>query len=458
MKSTLEKKRPKLVAALIETFGFSPWFASIVALFLVMLAGAAAVWLWLSAPPRTVTLLTGPPGTSFDRYAHFVEGANREAKTYDALLAERGITLKVVATEGSTDNLKRLSTSSSDNVIGFVQGGLVGENPPPHLVSLGSVAYQPLWVFYRGTSRIQLLSELAGKRIGIGAKGTATHNLATTLLQMNGLTAAPTTLIEQAAENSASALLGGQLDAIFLMGEAASLQTLRTLLRAPNVQLYHFTQADAYVRRLSYLNKIVLPQGAIDFGQNLPAQDVALVGPTVELLAPKQFNGALSDIVLDAARRVHGRAGLLARQNEFPAPLVREYPISSDAQRYYKSGLGFTYQIVPSFWIASLINRVLVAIVPLILLIIPAMRLLPLAYRWSVQLRIYRCYRPLLRLENEVQTPLTGHQAKEMLSRLDEIEHDVNKLRVPASFAFQFYALREHVDFVRARLNAVAAA
>src|ERR1044072_1517276 len=129
-------KRPKLVTTLIENFGFSPLFPSIVPLFLVMLVGAAAVWLWLSAPPRTVTLLTGPPGTSFDRYAHYVQGANREAKTYDALLTQRGVKLGVVSTEGSSDNLKRLLASSANNLAGFVQGGLVGENPPADLVSL----------------------------------------------------------------------------------------------------------------------------------------------------------------------------------------------------------------------------------------------------------------------------------------------------------------------------------
>ena len=212
------------------------------------------------------------------------------------------------------------------------------------------------------------------------------------------------------------------------------------------------------MRRIPFLSKIVIPQGAIDFGQNLPAQDVALVGRTVELLARKAFNGALSDIVLDTARAVHERAGLLARRNEFPAPLTGEYPVSSDAQRYYKSGLGLTYELVGSFWIASMINRVVVAIVPLALLTIPAMRLVPLAYRWSVQLRIYRYYRPLLRLEDETQPPLTPARARELLAQLEEIERDVNKLRVPASFAFQFYALREHVDFVRARHVTVAAA
>ena len=456
MQSLPEKKRPKLVAALIETFGFSPWFATIVALFLVFLAAAAVVWLWLSAPPRTVTLLSGPPGTSFDRYAHRVEGANPDAKTYAELLAEKGIKVEVVQTAGSLDNLTRLKSSTSRSTIGFVQGGLAGSNPPENLVSLGSVAYQPLWVFYRGAAKIQRLSELAGKRIGVGPKASGTHALATALLQMNGITGAPTTLDEQDAEGASNALRRGELDAIFLMGEAASLQTLRTLLRTPEVQLYHFTQADAYVRRVPYLNKIVLPQGSLDFGLNLPAQDVALVGPAVELIAPKELNGAVADIVLDAARRVHGRAGLLARRGEFPAPLEREFPISEDAQRYYKSGLGFTYRYFP-FEIASLINRVLVAIVPLLLLLIPALRILPLAYRWSVQLRIYRYYRPLLRLENEAKTPLQPEERHELLARLDEIEDGVNRLKVPASFAYQFYALRGHVAFVRSRLKAAAA-
>ncbi len=217
-------------------------------------------------------------------------------------------------------------------------------------------------------------------------------------------------------------------------------------------------RADAYVRRVPFLYKIVLPQGAIDFGQNLPAQDVALVGRTVELLARKSFNGALNDILLDTARSVHERAGLLSRRSEFPSPMTGEYPVSSDAQRFYKNGLGLTYQLVGSFWLASMINRIVVAIVPLALLIIPAMRIVPLAYRWSVQLRIYRYYRPLLRLEDETQPPLTRERARELLAQLTEIEREVNKLRVPASFAFQFYALREHVDFVRARLNVVAAA
>lgn len=442
------KSRPALVTALIETFGFSPWLATLVALFLLLLAGAAVVWLWMSTPPRTLTITSGPPGSSFER----------NAEAYQEKLATRGVTLKILPSGGSLDNLKRLQSPDSGADVGFVQGGVVGESDISDLVSLGSISYQPLWVFYRGTTRITRLSELAGKRIGIGAPGSGTHTLARILLEANAITGAPTTLVDQAAEGAASELLEGKLDALFLMGDSAPLTTLRTLIRTPDIQLYHFSQADAYVRRNAYLNKIILPQGAIDFGKNLPAQDVALIGPTVELVARKGLNSALSDMLLDVAQEVHRKPSILQKRGEFPAPLERDFELSPDALRFYKSGKGVVYNFVHSFWLASLINRLLIAIVPIILVLIPTIRYFPLMYKWSVQLRIYRCYRPLLRLERDAQMPLNYERAQELLQRLDEIHADVNKLRVPASFAYQFYALQGHVAFVRQRLRSAAAA
>ena len=437
-------RRPKLVTALIETFGFSPLLASLAALLLVFLGAAAALWVVLSSPPRTITISTGPEGSTFQRYA----------ERYREQLAPHGITLKIVPSGGSLDNLQRLQAPGSGVDLGFVQGGLAGDIPPPGLVSLGSVSYQPLWVFYRGTAHLARLAELAGKRVGIGADGSGVQELARALLSANGITGAPTTLVEQASEEAAKDFQAGKLDAIFLMGDSAPTKLVGSLLRNEGVQLYNFTQADAYVRKLSYLNKIVLPQGAIDFSTNLPASDVALVGPAVELVARKGLNSSVSDLLLMVAQKVHGKAGMLAKRGEFPAPVEREFTLSEDALRYYKSGQGITYKLVNSFWLANLLNRLLVAIVPIILILIPAIRFLPVAYRWSVQLRIYRCYRPLLQLERDAVAPLAAVQVEELLGRLDAIEADVNALKVPASFASQFYDLRNHLAFVRERLKA----
>jgi hypothetical protein len=173
----------------------------------------------------------------------------------------------------------------------------------------------------------------------------------------------------------------------------------------------------------------------------------------VELVARKNLNSALSDLLLEVAKTVHGRASLLQKRGEFPAALEHEFPLSEDAQRYYKSGKGFFYRTVRSFWLASLINRLLVAVVPLVLVLIPAIRYLPVVYRMSIQLRLYRCYRPLLRVERETFGPLTQERVQELLRRVDEIEATVNALKVPASFADRFYWLRSHVASVRQRLD-----
>lgn len=295
--------------------------------------------------------------------------------------------------------------------------------------------------------------ELEGQRIAIGGIGSATRTIVQTLLQANGITGAPTIFSDLDASSAADALIKGDLDAVFLMGDSASTQTLRTLGRAPGIQLFSFTQADAYVRRHPFLTKIPLPQGSIDLGKNLPAQDVMLVGTTVELVAREGLHSALSDLLLDVAKQVHGKSGLLQKRGDFPVLVEHDFPLSDDAVRYYKSGKGFLYRMIGSFWVASLLNRLLVAVVPLMLVMIPAIRLMPVVYRFSVLLKLYRCYRPLLRLERETYAPIPPERLKELLVQLDEIELAVNRLKVPASFADRFYWLRSHLLFVRERLK-----
>jgi TRAP-type uncharacterized transport system substrate-binding protein len=369
-------------------------------------------------------------------------------------LATHGVTLEVRLSDGSLDNLKRLKLPGTDVDIGFVQGGLGKDVNLSGLVSLGSIAYQPLWVFYRSPTPLTRLSELSGRKIAIGSAGSGTHALALTLLSANGITGAPTTFLELDADAAAAAMVEGKLDAVFTMGDSTSMQTLRNLVRTPGVQLFNFSQAEAYVRRFPFLNKIELPEGAVDLGKNLPSQDVTVIGPTVELVARKGLNSALSELLLEAVQEVHGKASVLQKRGEFPMALEHEIPISSDAQRYYKSGRSWIYHLIPSFWIANLINRILVAIVPLLLVFIPALRLFPVVYRWSIQSRIYRHYRPLLRLERDAFGPLTKERIRELLRQVDEIEEMTGRIKVPASFANQFYELRGHLAFVRRRLEA----
>jgi hypothetical protein len=237
-----------------------------------------------------------------------------------------------------------------------------------------------------------------------------------------------------------------------MMGDSASPLLIRQCLQAPDIHLFDFVQADGYTRQVSYLSKLVLPQGAIDFGKNIPSHDVNLVGPTLEILARSDLHPALSDLLLEAARDVHGKAGLLKRRGEFPAALEHDFPISPDASRFYNSGKSLFYRYMP-FWLASLVRRVLLAIVPLIVLLIPGLRVIPALYRMRIRLRLYRWYRALLALERAFSGTTGPGQRREMIVKLDHIETEVNRLKVPASFADQFYGLREHIAFVRGRLT-----
>jgi hypothetical protein len=433
---------PVVQATLMETFGLGRAASLTVILLTCLITVFAVFWFFHSAPPGTIVVTTGPEGSVFQR----------TAEAYRTILARNGVKLRILRSQGSLENLKRLVDRSSRVDIGFVQGGIAGGMNIDSVVSLGSISYEPLLVFYRSAQPMGLLSELKGKRLAIGPVGSGTRSLALALLAANGIESGDATmLMDLGAEDAARALVEARVDAVFLMGDFASPQTMRSLLLTPGIGMFNFAQADGYTRRMTYLNKLELPRGSIDLGKDIPDHDVYLIGPTVELIARSDLHPALSDLLLEAATEVHGKAGILKRQGEFPAPLEHEFRISADASRFYKSGKGYLYRSLP-FWMASLVNRILVAFGPMVLLLFPLMRMIPALYGLRVRLRIYRWYRMLLITEQELKENLTSEKREELLERLNDIETQVNNMKVPASFGEQFYVLRQHITFVRSRL------
>ncbi len=445
MKSLIQAFRAglgRIQTAFADTLGLGPGATLSAIIFSLAVVLAALFWFFHSAPPDTLTISSGPADSIFQDIA----------ERYRAILARNGVKLKVLTSEGSRQNLTRLANPAFKVDIGFVQGGVADGVDISRLVSLGSIAYEPLLVFNRDGRDINMLSELSGRRLAIGPVGSGTRSLALTLLALNGIKPGGTTeLLDLQAEQAAKSLVEGKVDSIFLMGDFASIETIRTLLFTPSVHLLNFAQADAYTRRVTYLNRLVLPEGSVDFQADIPRQDIVLIGPTVELVARPTLHPALSDLLLEAATEVHGKAGLFRRQGEFPAPLQHEYEISADAKRFYRSGTTFLYRSLP-FWMASLVNRILVALVPLVVVLLPALRFAPGLFRWRIRMRIYRWYRVLLLLERDVLADGRVERRNELLQRLDAVEREVNKMKVPASVGDQFYVLREHIRFVHNRL------
>lgn len=432
----------KIQNNLMETMGMGR-AAAASALILTALVVVLIVFLFIqSAPPKTIVMTSGDDNSIF----------RKVADKYAKALARNGVKLVILPSEGSVQNLERLSNPRYHVDVGFVQSGLAKNRNVENLVSLGSVSYVPLFVFYKNDKPVEILSDLKGKRLAIGPDGSGTNALATTLLKMNGIEPdGDTELWEMDDEEAAEDLLAGRMDAVFFMADSASSDLIRKLRREPGVRIVNFIQADAYTRRIGHLNKLILPRGSIDFGKNIPEQDVTLLSPTVELIARKDLHPALSDLLLEAAQEIHGRAALFQRRGEFPAAIEHEFPISDDATRYYKSGKSFLYRYFP-FWMASLISRILVVFLPIVLILIPGLRVIPAIYQWGARMKIFRWYRQLLALEQDMADKPDDEKLQALKARLDQIEQAVNTMKISASFADQFYILRGHIAFVRNRL------
>ena len=432
----------KLQSMFTEVFGLGRAAVISTVLSIVVVLALGIFLFFYLAPPKTITIISGPDGSMF----------RKTAERYATILRRNGVTLKILPSEGSVENIKRLADPSKKVDIGFVQAGVTKGVNIDKLVSLGSISYEPLFVFYRSGSNLERLSQFTGKRVAVGEVGSGTHTLSLALLAANGIEpGGPTKLLEMDSDKAAVAILNNQVDAAFLMGDSVSTQLIHQLVHTPGIRLFDFTQADAYTRRLIYLNKVILPKGSIDFGKGTPARDIFLLAPTIELIARQGLHPAISDLLLEAAQEVHSGAGLLKRKGEFPAPIPQEIRISSDATRFYKSGKSFLYRYLP-FWLASLMNRIVVVLVPMIVLLLPGLRVIPAIYRWRFRSRILRWYRALMVMERDLLTHVPSAKRKALIARLDNIEEAVNRMKVPASFANQFYDLRVNIQFVRSRL------
>jgi TRAP-type uncharacterized transport system substrate-binding protein len=423
------------------------WLALVQTVGPPVLVCAVLVWAALhfvrAAPPHTLTISSGPKGSSFETIA----------QSYNKILARSGIQLKVIPSEGSLDNLNRIADPKSHIDIALVQSGLTTNADTDDLESLGGVFHEPLFIFYRSPKPLQRLSELSSQHIAIGPEGSGTRYLALALLKANEIEPKGSTrLSDLEGEAARAALLHRQVDAIFLTGDSASPATIVEMLHTDGIRLFDFQQANAYVRRFSYLSKLTVPAGAFDLGENLPPADISLLAPTVELVAHSNLHPALCDLLIEAATQVHGHASLLQTVGQFPNPSIHTFPISSEAARYYKSGdRSFIYRYLP-FWLASVLSRLLVVIVPLFVVIVPSLRYAPLLYRWRIDSRIHRRYGELMELERQALGALSDDRRAELLKQLEAIEKSVISRRMPGSHAEQVYVLREHIDFVRKKL------
>jgi TRAP transporter TAXI family solute receptor len=414
---------------------------------LVVLAGA----IWFAsrfvepAPPKKIWITTA--GQAGGYYA--------TGKRYADILKRSGITLEVLPSAGSVENIKRLSDPKLNVDVALLQGGTSTTKDSPGIVSLGRVYLEPMWVFYRGTETIDRLAGLKGKRIIVGPDGSGTRPLALALLARNAIDEKNAEFLPLSGADAIAALADGTADAGFMTSSVESPQ-VQTLLRTPGVKLMNFAQAEAYTRIFPYLTRIVLPKGAVDLANNLPATDVEMVAPMAALVARESLHPALVGLLVEAAKEVHGRGGMFNRIGEFPKALDPEFEMSDDAERVYKSGPPALQKYLP-FWLATFLERIKVMILPLATVVLPLFKLIPALYKWRIRRRMLYWYGELKALEYNVLSDLDNQKLAEHHTEMTRIDQAVAGIHVPLSFSEQYYSLRAAVDIVRNKINGVEA-
>ena len=219
------------------------------------------------APPKVVVMSTGPLDGAYHAYA----------LRYKAILAQYGVTLELKPSDGAVENVERLKTRKDGVSLALVQGGIANADNAPGLVTLGSVFYEPSWLFLRSGVRIDLDKPLRGKRVAIGAAGSGTMAVATNVLRGTGAAEPPTVLRELGGLAAAKALEDGEVDAVFYVA-AADAPGVQRLLAAPGVQLLGVRRAEAYARHMPYLHKLTLPEGAADLAPQYSPDGYRLAG------------------------------------------------------------------------------------------------------------------------------------------------------------------------------------
>ena len=407
---------------------------------LVVIVGFVVTYQYVGAPPpKIIRIATGAKTGAYYLFA----------QQYARQLSRDGISLEVVSTAGSVENLDLLRKGEVS--LALVQGGSATDEDKQRLHSIGSLFLEPIWVFTRAQGPIKRFSELRGKRVAVGVAGSGTYLLAVQLLAAAGITAANSTLIQADSAQSVTSLKQGTVDAAFFVVSPVA-PLIRTLFQETALELINFERAPAYARLFPFLTPVTLNEGVLDLQLNIPSRDMTLVAVSANLAARRDLNPNLIPALLDAVTIVHHAGGVLEHKRQFPSVDFIDLPLNEDARRYLQNGPSFLFRWLPYRW-AVLLDRLKILLLPLLALLIPLFRIAPPLYNWRIRSKIYRWYAEVREIDFKARQNVTPGDEESLLNRLTELEREVASVSVPLSYTGELYNLRLHIGFLQEKLE-----
>ena len=380
-------------------------------------------------PPRHLAIAAGAAGSGYDNFA----------RQYARILARHGVELEIRNFAGAVENLDRLRDPASGVQAALTTFGVTQPADADIFYSLGGIFDAALFIFYRNAEPVTLFAQLRGKRLSIGMPGTALRLLMLEVLKATDALDASTQLLDPDYTQAIDALIAGEIDVVIFPQQ--DLNRLQDALGAPGIRLMSVAQAEAIAKTVPGLKHVVLWRGLIDLSRDIPNSDVDLLASRNRLLVRKDLHPALQYLLLEAMREAHWPAGTFNRLGEFPAEQPNDLPLSPTAAAFYRSGPTF-WQRYTSFWLSSLLIRVVFFVIPVLVTLIPLIGFAPRFYRWLYVRRINQFHRALGKLEHELSQSTDKSRFMEYQTLIAEIESAVRLLKVARPFEVDLQRLK----------------
>lgn len=417
----------------------------------VIAALVAALFYFVAPPPPMhATMSTGGVEGG---YAQFAEKLKAE-------LAKEGFELKLVNSKGSRNNAELLLDSNSGINLALMQSGQeleMSHEQRKELYNLGAVFQEPLWLFARADININTLNDLIPLRTAVGSDTGGIRMVLDPMLQASEIDSEnlPDTWHRYNGKKALSELFDKKLDAAFFLGPAES-SLIQEAASHPSLQLINFSQAAAYRARLPFITEIEVGQGLLNIATNQPHKDITILSPVAMLMANESFHPALTALILVSAQEVMRTGSLIDAPESWPKNLPHDFATLPEAEYFHNEGLPLLQRFLP-FRIASLADRYIILVIPLLVLLFPIFKVAGPIYRWRIRARIYRWYRYLRDVDKRFTNQTLPEHIDDEIQRLSDLQNELATVEVPLSYTSELYELHLHVGFVLERLQQLKA-
>lgn len=411
-----------------------------------MLVGALLVYL-NPIPPRSLSIAAGDKNGAYWK----------TAEKYAQYFKEQDIELKIVEAAGSLENAKLLADRKNDVQIAFIQGGVLDAAEASRFYSLGSIAYEPLWVFYHKdlANPPKALEDLAKYKVGIGPELGGTQKLFHEVMRLNGVSDNLLNKIPFAAyKKNLEDFKAKRLDVLVKVAGIHD-EAIQSLVTDPDIKILSVRDAPAYAKSLQYIYALNVPMHSISMEKNLPTQDVSLIATTSSIIIEKDLNSDLQMLLLLASRDVQRSSQSLffAKRGEFPAYVDPTVEASPTALHYYDYGVPPGLRYLP-FWLAGFINRMWILVLSVIAFTYPLSKLNIRLREIRFRIKHRRMYEELLEIEQYLcDHDPSNFELERLAQRLKKLNREAIDVRVPVGSEYHYFELLQAIELLRSKVK-----